>query len=114
MRWWTIHGIDEQTDLTVEFNTDRFRVIDVDHFVQRLPTSIPDDPFSEVEMQPDAEPGPIPRPGGGATECGPTDHHAGARHDAPFDRIDDAGVDAVALTEIVGVDDQPTTVVGCM
>src|SRR4030095_719115 len=98
----------EQVTTALELCSDLafygMRVVKVDTLIPASPRSIAANPFPQVDVQADAEPGPAAGICGGARRRRPRHHQTGAGDDAALVRLDDSARDARALSEIVGVD----------
>ena len=92
-------------ELAMKLRADGRHVVLLDDLVDARPVVVAPGPFAQVEMQADAEHRMGTRISGSLGGGGPAHHQARAGYDAALVRFDDAAIHALALTEIVGVDD---------
>src|SRR5579871_78274 len=84
----------------------RREIVGRSHLVHRYPGLVTANPFAKIQMKPETEAricsAVLGRLGGGR----PPYHQAGTGYDARFVGLDDAAVDAQALTKVVRIDNQ--------
>src|ERR1043166_5946209 len=83
------------------------RVLGGNKRVERDPFVMAIDPFAQIKMKADADFGGLAS-GGGGGGGGLADHEARAGDNTSFRSFDDAAIDAVAQTEVIGIDDEVT------
>jgi hypothetical protein len=106
MRGISAGQLAEALELACHLTCDRVAILEVDDDIGGAPVLFDRLPFAEVEVQPQAERGMLPRLRRGVRGVGVADHEARARDDPVDVRADDPGGDRRAAAEVVGVDDE--------
>src|ERR1041384_5283398 len=88
------------------FSADGFGIIGGHNRIEDHPLAILEHPFAEIQVETHAEFGVTGSIGGGGGGGRLANHEAGAGHNAALEGLDDAAVDSIAQTEIVGIDDK--------